>query len=362
MSALPVLYELRVLRGGQRGASAPVTPGAPLEVSGEVGSDVVLRADELAGCRVRLQLQDERVHLQVLSGHADVGGRALAEGGTAELPLYTPLALGDGVVVALGAVGAARWAGLFGEDADAEPPAAPAAVPAPATPRWVRRLVATGAALVVASMGMYAIASVVGPAPMPLVDQAHRAQALLHAQGLTGLSVKAEGDALVVSGYLETTAQRSAAERALAAEQLPARLDVWINEQVAAAVQEVYRVNGIAAEVEPVGPGALRVRTQVASTEALQATEAKARRDVPGLNSLQAHNRAPARTPSPVPAVEDPGKRVAAVVPGDTPHVVTADGSRYFQGALLPTGHRIRSIQGDAVELEREGSVSTLRF
>ena len=60
--------------------------------------------------------------------------------------------------------------------------------------------------------------------------------------------------------------------------------------------------------------------------------------------------------------VSDPGKRVAAVVPGDPGYVVTVDGTRYFEGAMLPTGHRILAILSDRVQIERDGATSTLNF
>ena len=60
--------------------------------------------------------------------------------------------------------------------------------------------------------------------------------------------------------------------------------------------------------------------------------------------------------------ITDPGKRVAAIVPGDPAYVVTADGTRYFEGAMLPTGHRILAILSDRVQIERDGTASTLNF
>ena len=50
------------------------------------------------------------------------------------------------------------------------------------------------------------------------------------------------------------------------------------------------------------------------------------------------------------------------MVPGDLAYVMTADGSRYFIGAVLPSGHRITRIAGDAVTVERDGRESTLNF
>ena len=53
---------------------------------------------------------------------------------------------------------------------------------------------------------------------------------------------------------------------------------------------------------------------------------------------------------------------MAAIVPGDPAYVVTADGTRYFEGAMLPTGHRILAILSDRVQIERDGAASTLNF
>ena len=64
--------------------------------------------------------------------------------------------------------------------------------------------------------------------------------------------------------------------------------------------------------------------------------------------------------------VDDPGKRVAAIVSGNPPEVppylVTADGTRYFEGALLPTGHRIAAIGQHEVLLEKDGARTPLVF
>ena len=51
--------------------------------------------------------------------------------------------------------------------------------------------------------------------------------------------------------------------------------------------------------------------------------------------------------------------QVTAAGPG---WVRTADGTRYFEGAMLPTGHRILAILSDRVQIERDGVASTLNF
>ena len=51
-----------------------------------------------------------------------------------------------------------------------------------------------------------------------------------------------------------------------------------------------------------------------------------------------------------------------AFVPGESPYVVTADGTRYFVGGLLPTGHRIEAIDAHRVQLAKDGQRSELSF
>jgi type III secretion protein D len=51
---------------------------------------------------------------------------------------------------------------------------------------------------------------------------------------------------------------------------------------------------------------------------------------------------------------------VVNVVYGPQGYVVTADGARYFEGAFLPSGHRIARIADDEVQLERDGQISRL--
>jgi type III secretion protein D len=83
---------------------------------------------------------------------------------------------------------------------------------------------------------------------------------------------------------------------------------------------------------------------------------------VRGLAKLSVRNTAePAPKPMP-PVAEDPGKRIASLVPGDPAYVVTADGSRYFVGSMLPTGHKIVDIGPTSVTLEYDGTKTTLNF
>ncbi|MGQ3096342.1 MAG: SctD/MshK family protein, partial [Roseateles sp.] len=64
---------------------------------------------------------------------------------------------------------------------------------------------------------------------------------------------------------------------------------------------------------------------------------------------------------APTPPAEDPAKRLVAVVDNaDSPYFITADGARYFSGALLPSGHRVVQIAERSVTVERDGQRTLL--
>ena len=129
----------------------------------------------------------------------------------------------------------------------------------------------------------------------------------------------------------------------------PLVVDVAVDEALARQVTEVFRVNGVAVQAEVVGAG--RVVAQAAERDADRVARAEevVRRDVRGLEQLVVHNTAKPLPPPPPPVIDDPGKRIASLVPGDPAYLVTADGARYFVGAMLPTGHRITQIEHSRV-------------
>lgn len=62
------------------------------------------------------------------------------------------------------------------------------------------------------------------------------------------------------------------------------------------------------------------------------------------------------------PAQSASGLPVVKVIAGRNGHVMTADGSRYFVGAVLPTGHTIVEIQRTAVIVSKDGKRSQFDF
>jgi type III secretion protein D len=398
-------FELRVLQGEQQGARTAVPAGTAIHIGSGLDSDVVLRGlvgAEAAegGMRLSVKAAPDGVHLVVQQGQVQVDGRTVGAGQSLVLPMGTPLTLGStqialvqtevqasqrtahshtGLNDGAGADGPQAGSGL---QADASAAASAGAgvsagagdAAAAKAPRdrfvlWPRRLLTGGGALAAVSVGVLAFAYNAVPTPPSPSQQAQRAETLLHGAGMPRLTVRADAQGLLqISGYLETAAQRARAEQLLVADRLPrapaatqVAWQVWVNESVAAAVQDVFRAKGIQARTETVGPGAVRVQTSVADPLVLEEVRSTARRDVPGLAALEVQNTVPSALGRPA-VVDDPGKRVASIVQGDPPYIVTVDGTRYFEGALLPSGHRIAGIAEKQVLLEFNGVRTPLIF
>jgi type III secretion protein D len=163
-------------------------------------------------------------------------------------------------------------------------------------------------------------------------------------------------------GRLATVAERARLDAWLAERQLAPSIEVQVDEMLVRDVTETFRINGVPVKAQVAGPGSVAVDAAERDVDRLARAEEIVRRDVHGLTSLAVRNIA-TPLPKPLPPIPDnPGKRIASLVPGQPAYLVTADGSRYFVGSMLPTGHRIAAIAAQSVTLEREGQQTTLNF
>jgi hypothetical protein len=263
-----------------------------------------------------------RMGLQLVAGRAVLAERALEAGTTVHAwAPGQPLQLGD-VVVAYGPADQAYWPEPVLHDG-------PEAIPqAPAGPR--------------------------ATVPRPAAGRPY-VEGLLTALGL----VMVVGGAAVAlrGGTLREAGQAMAQVLPLAHAAAPAT-----RAELGERAVEVFRLHGIAAQASWSPEGELVLRTQQRDTARVQAAAAAARRDIARLPPLRVDNQPPAAVAAaPAPAAEDPAKRLVAVVDNDdSPYFITADGSRYFSGALLPSGHRVVQIVERSVIVERDGQRTRL--
>lgn len=323
-SNLPAsMLELRVLAGRQAGARARLDVQQELLVCGLNATnhadtqfaDILLASDTDFQARFVPGPQG-RIGLQLIAGRGVLGERELAP--DAALHAWAPgqpLQLGD-AVVAYGPADQAYWPEPVLHDGPEPVDSAP--LPRPAA-----------------------------PAGRPYVEGLLTALGLVMVIG--GAALAWRGGTLREAGQAVAHVLPPAQAAAPAAD-------------LRASVVEVFRLYGIAAQASWSPEGELVLRTQERDTAKVQAAAAAARRDIARLPALRVDNQPPAPVvAAAAPAPDDPAKRLVAVVDNeDSPYFITADGSRYFSGALLPSGHRVVQIAERSVIVERDGQRTRL--
>lgn len=323
------MLELRVLAGRQAGARARLDAQQELLVCGLNASNQADTqfADILLASDIDFQLRlvpaaPGRVGLQLVAGQAVLDDKALLPGTAVHAWLPgQPLQLGD-TRVAYGPADQDYWPEPVLHDGPE--------LPASERAQGLRPAIAP-------------------PRPRPMLEGVLTALGLVMVIG--GAALAWRGGTLREAGQVVAKVVPPAQAAAPAA----------APDFLASAV-EVFRLYGIAAQAAWSPEGELVLQTQERDAAKLQAAAAAAKRDIARLPALRLDNRPPTlAAAAPVPAPDDPAKRLVAVVDNaDSPYFITADGSRYFSGALLPSGHRVVQIAERAVIVERDGQRTRL--
>ena len=369
---------VRVLNGSRAGAEAVLPDNGRASIGYEYWHDVVIRDGSAKGCAVEIEIADTGVaRLTVLDGSAVLLGSILRAGDGAVLPAYVPAVLGD-IAFAWGAPGAERWNDAtsiaLSQDQSAASDEAP---PSPATlaDGWRESLRDSGASRLGRAFNWRLIAAVVallviGLGAGPAIDAlqiggspAERTQRALTAAGYGAVTVKDNGDdAVVVSGYVPTDNDRQRVQSMIEAKSLRATLSVETGDELVRSVADVARMNGIEARARAIRAGLVELTIAPLDAPGRERLEAALRRDIPGLRRLMIREDPTMAPLDEVKTIADATKRVSSVVAGDPAYIVTADGARYFPGAILPSGHRLVAIQEQTVVLERNGHQLQIKF
>ena len=375
-AALPVesmdALELRVLQGPQHGARAPLIAGVPCVLAAGpdsadsgAGADIVLREPALVPTRVRVSADAPHAILEVLQGEVQLGDDTLGAGAQALWPMHAPLRLGT-LVVAFGRAVLDDWPAPA--DTPAAAAGAPGDTPNPAAATPLRRraevwLASMGAGvLVICGAALWVAHAAAAPAVAASPDITALSTALRGSEFAALQLVRGADGQMALRGRLPTDAARQKLDGWLIDLGVQARVDVVVDETVAREVAEVFRVNGVAVKASVAAPGQVDAVAAERDTDRLARAEEVVRRDVRGLEQLSVRNTAKPLPPPAPPVFDDPGKRIASLITAEPAYIVTADGSRYFVGALLPSGHRVTHINPGSVTLELHGQQTTLNF
>jgi len=169
-----------------------------------------------------------------------------------------------------------------------------------------------------------------------------------------------------LSGIVETSQEKNRLLELSGAREESIDVDLQVNETFTAPIVDLYRVNGIKADVVATGFGEITVWTSTSNLEALESIEANVKTDFPSVVALTANNVLPAEklivAEDVRVAIRDPDKQVTLVVAGPKGYLMTKDKSRYFVGSMLPSGHVIEKIEAGDVFVSLDGKHVKLEF
>lgn len=365
---------LRILNGRLAGTERALTPGSTISIGYQFWQDVVIRDAATKGIAIDLALDaDGGAQITILSGSATMLGSTIEAGGTAIVPAYVPFSLG-GVAIAWGDPENARWGEAGGlAQAVPHPPPVPPTISDQAMTAIGRAGEGFGAllsprrAIVLGGVAALLIAATsAAPALEALGLRGSPAQRVRHAMevaGLPQLNAVDHGPAGVsVTGVVANEGQRVKAQDVLRASAVSGVINVQTMGELANASVDVARIRGLQAIARPIGPAAIELRTTPLDPEGRAKLTQAVRTDVPALKRLVLRDDMPPPEDVAVKTVADATKKVSTVVAGDPAYIQTVDGARYFNGAIMPSGHRLVSITGDTVMLEKNGRQTSLRF
>ena len=371
--------EIRVLNGHQAGAKQ-AWDGQTLVVQTDTGvadpehaateeaADIVLFDAAKPPIRVRLLGPVQHAQVEIMAGSIKLDGASVGRGQRVPWQPYQALSIGSSLI-AFGAADIADWSEQATDQSDRPEAALSDKVdPQAHQADWLQRIGIwpLAAVMVVVAVGATAM-GVINPtttdrSSIPVVQKQSFAAALSNSP-FAQLRTKTLPDGKhELSGRLATFDQKRQLDAWLSQQDVQVREEVAVDEALVRDVAEVYRLNGLTVQASSRGSGSVLAVANEPDKQKFELASEAVRRDVRGLHELITRNAAkPA--PPPIPkGPDDPNKRIVSLVPGAHGYLITADGARYFVGAMLPTGYRVAKIRSTSVLLERDGHQMRLRL
>lgn len=367
---------LRVLSGRLKDAEHRLHPGKYVRIGHSFDHDIVLRDPSTKGLSVELHLGADVATIRVIAGEVGLLGRPVAAGEDASLPAFVPLTFGA-FTVAIGDPGSERWA----ETERLSTMIAPAtADPSPATPqadiaeRLATRLYPLREAIAaernwpiygVLAAAVLLLVIATGPATRWISGQVNSVQshqAILANAGFRDLTVSdgANGQGPTVHGVVRDDAEL-ARLRTLVSDRIGrASIDVDTMQAMAASATDMLRAQGIDADAKPMRGNSLLITTEFLPADRQDELSKLIRRDLPGVARV-AFTTSDARGDRDLQYFfSGTAYGLATFVDGTPGYIVTADGTHWFAGAQVPTGHKIIAIGNGRASFERDGRIEEL--
>lgn len=381
---------LRVIAGRQQGAEYRLSPGIHVTIGHHLHHDIVLRNIDGKDASLELRMTDGLARLSVVAGEILLLGHEVKAGESAPLPAFVPVKIGA-VVFAIGSPASERWeeaSQLSAATDDREAAVSPAegqpgVLSAPITidrqidgairhfsselrpladAIAIERRWPIYAALVA---GLLLVAILLIPVSGWISEQTYGASAtdeMLARNGFADLTVTETADnGLIVSGVLANDEQLQQLRRLLDSSRPGTVVDVGTMDAIAAGVTDMLVAQNIDAEAKAGRGQNIRIVSEYLPADRQRELAAQIRADMPVIENISFEIDAARGEPDLQYFFASEKYGLASFVDGDPAFITTADGTKWFKGAIVPTGHRILNIGNGAIRFEREGQIEELK-
>jgi len=337
----------------------------------ELENDIILPGSDSDAWQVSVQSEGKVIRVEVLAGEVQVNDETLASDAEYVLEKDTVLSIGDfSFALLLPKVSPQLLDALKESDA-------------PANKRdtrhssgksgndWTRKILYGVSILCVVFGVLSAMYAVTGSLILANSDSDkdndnNNFAQLIGASEISHLQVEqAEGsNSYTVSGAVTTREDINLLNRIARDSNVELVNNVRVNDVVSESVEDIFRVNGIQSDAQISPDGGIVVYTNTSDTLKLSDLRKKVSRDLPGVGELEIINTEPVLQPvTPKGRYKPkPEKRITLISAGENAYIMTKDKSRYFVGALLPSGHLIEEIREGEVIVSKNGKRETLKY
>jgi type III secretion protein D len=202
-----------------------------------------------------------------------------------------------------------------------------------------------------------------GKINMSSADNIH---SMLIENGFESLQVKKiQSGQFTIAGFVMTFKERAQLENLIDDNNVQANLDLKVGDQLATEVRELFRVNGIEVQASVIQAGKVQVTGEASNAEDIERIRRVALEQIADIKSINIEFEESAienKTIGSEISYKEADKRITMVVDGNPAYIMTSDQSKYYIGALLPTGYKIVDIIDQQVVLEKHGKQKILNF
>lgn len=339
-------WALRVLDGLHVGAERRLPERCMLLIGSSDDCDLIFSDADVAPHHCFIARADGELSVRAVDADVRIDDRIVHPGEPQRIEPFSRVGVG-GAGFAVGPHWSDRWQAL-----PTTKSAAARATQGPRKPGWAMPL-AIAALLFVAGTTALVVAQRnrgPEPPPAPLAPRDAELRTLLDKAGYKGLVVDLRKDGLLaVGGYVETKeALRELRER-VARGGFNAVVEAKSGPGIASDIAESMRMSNLHATTEWKGDGKVLVTGHFGDNTEIDAfvrsrTMTDFNRNL-NLKFEVANLDTPKLDAKPVPE----GKRIVKVVKGDDPYLVTADGSKYYVDAKLPSGGTFQGVDNDEI-------------